>query len=150
MAGVKGRSGPPGNLNSAKRPWRTFARRGALRAADKWVQRPADLYLAGLQADDPDASNAKQQAQRIARDAHACGLLVLNDLQTATDPEQRRRWLAEYRAFAALELKALATIGLDRHERRVGDLSLAQYLAAVGQAPATVIPVHNHEEPDHE
>ena len=45
MAGKKGRSGPPGNLNNVQNPWRSFWARKALRQQDKWILPALRHYL---------------------------------------------------------------------------------------------------------
>ncbi len=54
MAGKRGKSGPPGNLNSAKHPWRSFWRRRALKPGDRWILPVLEHYTLALESDKPD------------------------------------------------------------------------------------------------
>ena len=47
MGGKAGRSGPVGNLNAARHPWRSFWHRRALRSEDKWILPVLEGYAAG-------------------------------------------------------------------------------------------------------
>ena len=65
MAGKKGRSGPPGNLNNVQNPWRSFWARKALRQQDKCILPFLNRYADGLidDAGENDISSGNQETQ---------------------------------------------------------------------------------------
>ena len=48
MNGKRGKSGPPGNLNGTRYPWRCFWRRRAVKPADRWIVPVLEGYTAAL------------------------------------------------------------------------------------------------------
>ena len=83
MAGKKGRSGPPGNLNNVQHPWRSFWTRRALRHQDKWIvpflHRYADELIADAGGD--DISSGKKHVIEVAQTVRGCSMLVLKELK---------------------------------------------------------------------
>jgi hypothetical protein len=76
MGGIKGRSGPPSNLNASKHHWRSFFARLALREEDRWVRTEVRKYAAGLLSDKADPSEAERHAIELASEAKAARLLI--------------------------------------------------------------------------
>jgi hypothetical protein len=95
MAGKKGRSGPPGNLNNVQHPWRSFWTRKALRQEDKWILPFLCRYIdeAIEDAGGDDISSGKQRTLEIAQLARGCAMLILKEVKekgfTITTPD---RW----------------------------------------------------------
>ena len=138
MAGKRGRSGPPGNLNAASRPWRSFWRRRALGPADKWVAPMLDHYRAGLQSDKPDMSETAWRLAEIAMTARGCTMLILSQvreagfIRTGEDGWDLHPGAKELPRFMAIERGALQTLGLERQARYVDPLEAVR--AAVREA----------------
>ena len=65
MSGVKGKSGPLGNLNATRMPWRVFWRRRALRREDRWILPVLEGYAHGLEADKPGLTEAERRLTTI-------------------------------------------------------------------------------------
>lgn len=131
MPGVKGRSGPPGNLNHVKHPWGSFWKRRALRPEDKWIAVEAAKYRDGLLRDRPDPTEAEQRAIELASEAKACRLLIWNAIREAGFTEKREGEMRLVPAaealprFIGVELGALKLLGLSRRAKQIGDLALA-------------------------
>ncbi|MEE8075868.1 MAG: hypothetical protein V3T60_09625, partial [Candidatus Binatia bacterium] len=66
MAGKKGRSGPVGNLNAVKNPWRSFWKRRALRPEDRWLAPVLDGYLDDLISDKGGLDSITSGERRMA------------------------------------------------------------------------------------
>jgi len=134
MAGVKGRSGPPGNLNNVRNGWETFWRRRALRPTDKWIAVEAAKYRDGLLADRPDPTAAERRAIELASEAKACRLLIWSAIRGTGFTAQGEDGLRLVPAAEALpkfigaELGALKLLGLERRAKQVP--SLDAYLEA--------------------
>ena len=132
MAGKRGRSGPPGNLNGAHHPWRSFWRRRALRPADKWIVPVLESYRAGFESDKPDLTEGECRTLEIAITARGAQMLILAEAARSgfTHPVNKTWDLApgvkELAKFQTVELQALRAIGLERRARPVP--TLAQYL----------------------
>lgn len=133
MAGVKGRSGPPGNLNGCRRPWAAFWRRRALRPQDRWAAGLAARYEAELLADRPDPSATERRLIELAALARGCSVLILSALSEAgitrrvdgaveTMPAVR-----ELGRFVLAEQRCVQTLGLERRAKPVP--SLEDYLS---------------------
>ncbi len=120
--GLKGRSGPPGNLHHCRRPWEVFWRRRALRAQDRWMLRVLGSYLAGLVADKPEPSNAAMRLMEIAQIARGASMLIL--IETArsgfvTPARDGAGWdlhpgVKELARFLAVERQVLKDLGVDQ------------------------------------
>jgi hypothetical protein len=130
MSGVKGRSGPPGNLNRAITPWRSFWKRRALKPADKWVLGLLDEYAAGLASDKPDMSETERRTAQIAETARGCVALIFAEVRKSGFLRQDKDgWdlqpgAKELARFLNLELTALRMLGLDRRQKQVPDLDM--------------------------
>lgn len=135
MAGRKGRSGPVGNLNAAKRPWRSFWRRRALRPEDRWIKSMMEAYSDGLLLDKPDASEAERRCIELAQIARGCSMLILAEAgRSGFITKADGTWdLApggkELARFLSIERQALQTLGLQR--RAKAPVMLSQYIEAV-------------------
>jgi hypothetical protein len=122
MAGKKGRSGPPGNLNNVAHPWRSFWARRAHRQQDKWIVPLLNRYLdeAIEDAGGDDISSGKRASLEIAQVARGCSMLCLRELKekgfTITTPDgwDMNPGLKELSRFLALELTARRNVGLGR------------------------------------
>jgi hypothetical protein len=142
MAGKKGRSGPPGNLNNVQHPWRSFWSRKALRQEDKWILPFLRRYIdeAIENAGGDDISSGKQRTLEIAQLARGCAMLILKEVKekgfTITTPDgwEMHPGLKELSRFLALELKALGMLGLERI--RKPPKSLNEILDEVDDTPA--------------
>ncbi len=129
MSGVKGRSGPPGNLNNCKKPWRAFWRRRALKQEDKWILPTLEGYASGLASDKPGLSEAESRLIEIAQISRGATMLILAEAARSgfTKPE-RGSWnlspgAKELGKFLAVERACLQTLGLGRRTKPIQDLA---------------------------
>lgn len=133
MGGQKGRSGPMGNLNASRHPWRAFWKRRALKPADRWIAVEAMRYLEGLLRDRPDPTEAERRAIELASEAKACRMLIWAALRTQGFTEPHKDGLRLVPAADALpkfigaELGALKLLGLERRAKQVQTLD--EYLS---------------------
>lgn len=133
MAGVKGKSGPPGNMHAARHPYNVFWRRRALRSQDRWVASEVTQYRNGLLQGRPDPTEAERRTIELASEAKACRLLIWRALRESGFTEQGKEGLRLVPAAEALpkfigaELGALKLLGLERRAKQVP--SLDAYLA---------------------
>jgi hypothetical protein len=127
MSGRAGFSGPPGNLNNCRNPFRAFWKRRALRAQDKWVARIVERYGDGLVADKggPDEiTAAMRHTIELASVARGCAMLILAEAKRSGFIRKiDGTWdlapgAAELAKFMKLELSALQALGFDRRERK--------------------------------
>ena len=77
MSGKPGKSGPPGNLNSARYPWRSFWRRRVLKQGDQWIGAVLEQYASALASDKPTMSETERLMAENAAVARGAVLLVL-------------------------------------------------------------------------
>ena len=129
MAGKVGRSGPPGNLNHVKHPWKTFWRRRALKAEDRWVLPRIESYAAGLEMDKPDLSNAEARMIEIAQTARGATMLILSEAaRSGFIVKKDGSWdlapgAKDLSRFLMVEKACLKDLGLDRRANQREDLS---------------------------
>jgi hypothetical protein len=128
MAGVKGKSGPPGNMNSVVRTWEVFWRRRALKPGDRWLMGTLGSYLDGLlQSDKPNASESEKRMAEIAMTARGCTMLILQEAKkrgllrisadgTTWDLQPGMKELAK---FLTIERACLSSLGMQRDEKLV-------------------------------
>lgn len=122
MAGKKGRSGPPGNLNNVQNPWRSFWARRALRQQDKWILPFLHRYLdeAVEDAGGEDISSGKRRTLEIAQLARGCAMLILKEAKqngfivTTPDGWDIQPGLKDLPRFLTLELVARRNVGIER------------------------------------
>lgn len=130
--GKAGRSGPPGNLNSVKHPWRSFWKRRALRSQDRWILKLVEGYQDELVSDRGGrdcVSAAELKAMEIGQAAR--WLLGLS--------EASAEGLKEAARYMSIELKSLTSVGLERRDPPAK--SLNEYLASKNAAkPVEVEP----------
>jgi hypothetical protein len=129
--GKKGRSGPPGNLNASKSPWRAFWRRRALKHQDRWVLPILESYSAGLVADKGGADNITAGERRmveIAQVARGASLLILAEaarrgfvtqVDGSWDLAPGAKELAK---FLNVERTAIIALGMGRRAKDVPSL----------------------------
>jgi hypothetical protein len=136
VAGKKGRSGPPGNLNSVKKPWEVFFRRRALRPEDRWIAPIVSRYGTDLIADQggaDDISTARRGLVEIIQLNRGAAMLVLAEAaRSGFIVETDDGWdlapgAKELGKFLGNELRALVALGLERRQRDA--LDLKTYLA---------------------
>lgn len=133
--GVKGRSGPPGNLNSCKYPWRSFWKRRALRPEHRFILKLVEQYRDGLLSDKPDASETERSMMQVAEVARGCVLLILSEaakkgyVRAGESGWDLMPGLAALPKFLSVERQALRDLGLERRAKRA-PLSLSDYLSA--------------------
>jgi len=140
MSGVKGRSGPPHNMNASLHHWRSFFNRLALREEDTWVRTEVRKYAAGLMSDKADPSEAERHAIELASEAKAARLLIWSAIAQSGFTRQSIDGLALMPAaealpkFIGVELGALKLLGLERRAKPVA--SLSDYLNGAGRPDA--------------
>ena len=128
MPGIKGRSGPPGNLNNCRRPWQAFWRRRALRAEDKWIVPTLETYASGLESDKPNATEGELRIIEIAQTARGATMLILAEAARSGFIEKRDgSWdlapgAQALAKFLSIERQALQTLGLNRRAKPAGSL----------------------------
>jgi hypothetical protein len=131
MAGKKGRSGPPGNMNNARHRWRAFWKRRALRPEDRWIASEVARYEAALLSDKPDASEAERRVIQLATEAKCARLLIWQTIRDADQGIIRKckEGLALIPAaevlpkFIGVELGALKLLGLQRRAKPIPRLA---------------------------
>lgn len=132
MAGKKGRSGPPGNLNAARFGLTSWLRRRALPMEKQHVAALVENYRAGLiTAKGGKDAVTEVEAALIENAAKAFGAELLILEEAATRGLVRSldgTWdlapgLARLVGFLAVERQALVALGLDRRQREVPDLA---------------------------
>lgn len=134
MAGVKGRSGPPGHLHNSRHPWRSFWRRRALRAEDRWILPSLESYSTALASDKPGLTEAEARLIEVSQTARGAMMLIL--AEAARSGFIRRKdgtWdlspgAKELAKFLAVERSCLQTLGLQRRVKPVGG-TLAELLS---------------------
>lgn len=134
MSGVKGRSGPPGHLHNSRHPWRSFWRRRALRAEDKWILPSLESYSAGLASDKPNLTEAEARLIEIGQISRGATMLILAEtarsgfivkVDGSWDLSPGAKELAR---FLSIERASLQTLGLGRRSKPIGS-TLAELLA---------------------
>jgi hypothetical protein len=144
MSGVKGRSGPPGHLHNAKYPWRSFWRRRALKAEDRWILPVLEGYSGGLLSDRPDASEAERRCVEVAQIARGASMLILAEAaRSGFIKKENGSWdlapgAKELARFLGIERASLQTLGLGRRARPVQTLD--DYLTHRAQDDESDIP----------
>ena len=138
MAGKVGRSGPVNNLNAARYPWRTFWRRRALKAEDRWILPTLEGYAAGLAGDKPGLSEAEARLIEVAQISRGASMLILAEAARSGFIEKENgSWnlapgARELAKFLSIERASLQTLGLDRRAKPVQDL--AKQIQAAAEA----------------
>ena len=133
MAGVKGKSGPPGHLHNSRHPWRSFWRRRALRSEDRWILPTLESYSVGLASDKPNLTEAEARLIEIAQTARGASMLILAEAaRSGFIHKQDGTWnlspgAKELSRFLAVERSCLQTLGLGRRTKPVGG-TLAELL----------------------
>jgi hypothetical protein len=134
VAGRKGRSGPPGNLNNVRYPHRAWWRRKALRKEDKWIVPTIERYIQGLRSDKPDASEAEQRLMEVSQISRGATMLILAEAaRSGFIMKDGNTWdlspgAKDLPKFLAIERQALQTLGLGRRARAIPMLS--EYIQA--------------------
>ena len=145
--GKPGRSGPPGNMNNTRHPWRVFWKRRALRPEDRWVLRLVENYEQRIEEDrGRELSFAEGRVVEIAKTARVCQLLalaafaengiMLESVTTTNSPQHGETVTRkgdvlhpaykELSKFMKAELDALRRLGLEAATRE--PLSLKEYV----------------------
>lgn len=125
MAGTKGKSGPPGNLNNSRHPWRSFWRRRALKSEDKWILPVIEQYASGLAADKPGLTEAEARLIEIGQISRGATMLILAECaRSGFVVKEDGTWnlspgAKELVRFLSVERSALQTLGLDRRAKPV-------------------------------
>jgi hypothetical protein len=133
--GQPGRSGPPGNLNATRHPWRSFWRRRALRAEDKWILPVLESYRVGLASDKPNLTEAEARVIEIGQISRGATMLILAECaRSGFIAKEDGSWdlapgAKELAKFLSIERSALNTLGMARRAKPIGG-TLAELLAA--------------------
>jgi hypothetical protein len=138
MPGIARRSGPVGNLNASKYPWRAFWRRRAVKAEHRWLPPIVESYVDALISDKGGASEVTEGERRmiqVAATAHGCALLVLDHAArlgfvrvTDSGTWDLMPGTKELAKFLSVEQAALK--GVDLRRRPKPALTLDSYLEA--------------------
>lgn len=132
MAGVKGKSGPPGNLNARSHSWSVFWRRRALRASDRWILPVIESYASGLASDKPGLTEAEARLIEIGQISRGATMLILAECARSGFIEKTDgSWnlapgARELAKFLSIERASLQTLGLERRAKPA--VSLMDYL----------------------
>jgi hypothetical protein len=136
MGGVKGRSGPPGNLNNARYAWTSYWRRRALKPEHRWVRAVTAHYERELLADRPDATAVEAGLIQVASLSRGCTALLLDAAKQAGFTYtgeggvlQSTPVLRELGRFLTIEQRALSALRLHAEGREfigtIGDFGSA-------------------------
>jgi hypothetical protein len=129
MGGKAGRSGPVGNLNASRHSWRSFWRRRALKASDKWVLPVIEGYASGLANDKPGLTEGETRMIEIAQIARGATMLILAEAaRSGFVCKVDGTWdlspgAKELGKFLSVERASLQTLGLGRRAKPVHDLA---------------------------
>ena len=77
MAGIRGRSGPVGNTNACKHPYKTYLKRRVVPKRYQGVVRLSEDCLASIQSDLPDMTGKQKLVAEGIKLMWTCGLLGL-------------------------------------------------------------------------
>ena len=119
------RGGQPKNLNATRHPWRTFWRRRALRAEDRWILPTLEAYSESLASDKPDLSETEKRMVEIAETARGASMLILAEaarrgfIRQVDGSWDLAPGAKELARFLSLERQALQTLGLERRPRDI-------------------------------
>jgi len=130
VAGVKGRSGPPGNLNAVKNGYQSWRRRRALPADRSHVNALVDAEELDLMRDKGGAEAISAPKRALIRDTGIAGGLIILALEEArkhgcivVDPKTKAWDLAPglQRIKALLDTRRanLIALGLEREDKDV-------------------------------
>ena len=141
MPGVKGKSGPPNNLNNCRHPWRSFWRRRALKPGHRWVLSVIESYASSLASEKGDLTQAEQRTIELAQIARGCSMLIMAAgaesglIRKTADGWDLSPGAKELGKFLSVELKALAMLGLEPRVSSGSDLTAAVvfYMPEKGQ-----------------
>lgn len=134
MAGKKGRSGPPGNINNCKHPHRTYLKRGVVSQKYAWILPFLKRYSDALLRDKPDATEAERRLVNVGETAYGVRMMILEEAkQNGFIVKQGDTWdlspgVKDLPRFLAIERQALQTLGLERRAKAVP--VLADYIEA--------------------
>lgn len=129
MAGKAGRSGPPHNINASRYPWRSFWRRRALKAEDRWILPTLESYSAGLASDKPGLTEAEMRCIEIGQISRGATMLILAEAaRSGFIVKENGSWnlapgARELAKFLSIERASLQTLGLGRRAKPVSSLS---------------------------
>jgi hypothetical protein len=130
MAGKPGRSGPVGNTNATKHPYRTYLRRRVVPVRHRGVLRLGEECLAKIQSDLPDMSGKEEMVAEGVKILMTCGLLGLAEAKErgfiTTLPDGSWDFQPGLKAagsFLDKAIKGLVALGLDRRATVVPTLS---------------------------
>ena len=131
----KNRSGPPGNLNGTRHPWRVFWRRRTLQDQYRYILPLIEKYSADLVADkggDGHITAAERRMIEIAQTARACSMLILAEghkrglIKQDGEDWDLQQGFKELNRYLQTERQALQGLGLGARKRVKG---LADLLA---------------------
>jgi hypothetical protein len=134
MAGKKGRSGPPGNLNGCSYAWRSFWKRKAVKPTHRWVLPFVDRYAETLASEKPGLTEAEHRVLEIAQISRGCSMLILAEcasvglIRRIGDTWDLSPGAKELGKYLSVELKALTVLGLERRVKPIGG-TLAELLS---------------------
>ena len=132
QGGQKGRSGPPGNLNASRHSWRSFWRRRALKASDKWILPVLEGYAVALANEKPGLSEAERRVIEIGQIARGASMLILAEcansgfIHKANGTWDLSPGAKELARFLSIERASLQTLGLERRAKPA--MSIEDYM----------------------
>lgn len=144
MAGKKGRSGPPKNLNAAKSGVTAWLRRRALPRQKQHVAKMVETYRDGLIVckGGPGAVTEVEAAliENAARAYGACLLILEESALRGLVRITGESWdlmpgLARLQGFLSVEQRALSMLGLQRRAKDAGTLDALLHDAASDGEP---------------
>jgi len=117
------------NLNASRFGWRSFWRRRALKAEDKWILPTVESYATGLASDKPGLTEAESRLIEIGQIARGASMLILAEaarsgfIQKIDGTWDLAPGAKELAKFLTVERGALKVLGLDRRTRPIDDLA---------------------------
>ena len=135
MGGLKGRSGPPGNSNAVKHPYRTYMKRRVVPEQYRWVLSPGDKLMEKIKSDLPNMSGKEELVAEGVAMLWTCALLGLAEAKgrgfIVALPDGGwgfQPGLKSAGSFLDKALKSLVSLGLERRAKVVSG-TLAELLA---------------------
>ena len=134
MAGVKGKSGPVGNTNACRHPYKTYLKRRVVPQRHYGVVRLGEDCLAKITSDLPDMTGKQKLVAEGIKLMWTCGLLGLAEARDrgfiVTKPDGSwdfQEGVKSAGTFIDRAMKGLVSLGLAKRTGEIADLAKAVF-----------------------